>query len=87
MGRDMGFNMAFKLLISGTKSIGWFVMNVCIMFKYHAVATLGFAENTYAISETARNLTSYIIVLSSTLPRGTNIAINISTASDLATGQ
>ena len=79
--------MAFKFLISGTKSIGWFVMNVCVMFEYHAVATLGFVENMYAISERSRNLTSYITVLSSTLPGGTNISVNISTASDLATGQ
>ena len=58
------------------------------VFVFHyAVATVAFTEDMYVVSETAGTLTPSVTILSSSLPEGTNIAFNVSTAPDSATGQ
>lgn len=59
-------------------------LNVAIFL--YAVATLAFEMESYVISEAVLTLTPYIIILDSDLPDGTNITVNVSSASGSALG-
>ena len=59
----------------------------CLSGIYFAVATLAFTEDMYVVSEAAGIVRPSITILSSSLPQGTNITFNVSTAPDSATGQ